>query len=146
MLIVEGLQTDAGYDMKSNLRQIHSMFAQMKTSMGYDPTDKWIWGFFFCDSDKAKLEAVAAHMEQMGYTRFGYRCDRPPLYMLEMQKVEALTPHGLVDREKELKRLAKRLGVASYDGWEINLPSDRMRKMPESWLDLAAMRDSGGTN
>lgn len=61
-----------------------------------------------------------------------------------MRRTEKLSPHALMDRIKELKRIARRLGV-EQTGWEINIPSDRMVRKPrffEVEPEATALRDA----
>ena len=105
------------------LQQIEEMFTNMRGEYGWDVDGALVWGYIFTDHNRAKLEAAIPALEKIGYRFVGIlepsaQDDDKKLLFLHVEKVEQQTPQTLNARNLELYRLAKELGLESYDGMD----------------------------
>jgi hypothetical protein len=105
------------------LEQLNRMFADMRTQQGYK---KWnvdgplVWGYFFTDPSRQKLQPVADHLSSIGYRFVSiYPTDDKSTFFLHVEKIEHHTPESLNRRNLEFYELARRLELESYDGMDV---------------------------
>ena len=83
-----------------------------------------LWGYFFIDPDRAKLDAAAAALKDKGYRVVGIaKVDGRDLFRLHVERVEVQTPDSLYARDIELEALARKLHIGSYDGMDVGPPA-----------------------
>ena len=102
------------------LAQLEAMFASMRTSTPWNVDGPLLWGYFFYDSSRAKLEQAANELQVTGYRVVGieqFQNDRR--LRLHVERVEAHTPASLNSRNQELYALAERFGLDLYDGMDV---------------------------
>ena len=102
------------------LAQLEAMFASMRTSTPWNVDGPLLWGYFFYDSSRAKLEQAANELQVTGYRVVGieqFQNDRR--LRLHVERVEAHTPASLNARNQELYALAERFGLDLYDGMDV---------------------------
>lgn len=101
-----------------------TLFADMKANAPWDITKPLLWGYFFADADKAKLEAAQAPLKAQGYQIVGIYDSKPEggnpaLWWLHIEKVEKHTVDTLHARNQEFYRFAEQHQLESYDGMDV---------------------------
>ncbi|WP_206606625.1 ribonuclease E inhibitor RraB [Steroidobacter cummioxidans] len=106
------------------------MFESIGRDTKWDMSKPMLWGYFFTDAGRAKLEKAAPLLEKEGY-RFVeiFISDKedpndPDLWWLHVEKVEVHTPDTLNKRNKGLYKFAADHQLGSYDGMDVG-PVDR---------------------
>jgi hypothetical protein len=111
--------------------QLVEMFKGMAKDTKWDLSKPMLWGYFFTDGSKAKLEHAAPLLQKQGYHFVSvYLSDKehpkdPDLWWLHVEKVELHTPDTLDRRNKALEQFAKEQGLGSYDGMDVGPASAR---------------------
>lgn len=101
--------------------ELIEMFKAIEEQTDWDMSGEMIWGYFFTDDSREKLEACADRLGDMGYHMVdimdGDESDDP--LTLHVEKVEIHSPDTLDIRNHELVKLAEELGLSSYDGMDV---------------------------
>jgi len=105
--------------------ELVEMFENISRDTKWDMREPMLWGYFFTDSSKERLEKVAPLLEQQGY-RFVeiFLSDKetesePDLWWLHIEKVEVHTPDSLDQRNIFFYKFAKDHKVGTYDGMDV---------------------------
>ena len=105
--------------------QLIEMFDSMSQDSSWDYSKPMLWGYFFTDASKERLQAAKPFLESQGY-RFVdiYLADKesskdPDLWWLHVEKVEIHTPDSLNQRNIALYKFADDHGLESYDGMDV---------------------------
>ena len=112
-------------------QQIQEMFDAMRAKAKWRIDDVCCWGYFFTDYDRAKLMSAMKVLESKGFRVVGImepspQDDDQDLLTLHVEKNEVHTVDSLLARNEELYRLARTLGLRSYDGMDVGpVISDR---------------------
>lgn len=102
------------------LSDLETMFDNMRSQTSWNVDDNLLWGYFFFDPSPAKLQALAAVLEQSNYKIANlYPSDDETTHVLHLEKIETHSPQSLFVRNDELQQLAAQHGVASYDGMDV---------------------------
>ena len=102
-----------------SLEELEQMFAAMKDSPEIDIKGNLLWGYYFADPDSDKLDKLEEELITLGYQPDGlYQDDDEDIFVLHVEKTEHHTPQTLFVRNNELLALAKKFGVAEYDGMD----------------------------
>jgi len=101
-----------------------TLFADMKANAPWDISKPLLWGYFFADADKAKLEKISAELKAKGYQVVGIydskpEAEAPALWWLHIEKVEHHTVDTLHARNQEFYKLAEEHQLESYDGMDV---------------------------
>lgn len=94
------------------------MFARME-AQGVETNKPLLYGYFFFDTDKVKLERVAADLTKQNYSLVRLEKIDDGRFILHVEKAEVHSADSLLQREAELRSLAGRYLVAKYDGWDV---------------------------
>jgi hypothetical protein len=101
------------------------MFENIEADTEWDMSKPMLWGYFFTDADRAKLEKVAPLLEKEGY-RFVdiFLSDKEEpnesdLWWLHVEKEEVHTPDTLHERNRILYEFAADHQLDSYDGMDV---------------------------
>lgn len=78
-----------------------------------------LWGYFFLDSSRSKLEQAALQLSGQGYKIVAIQTVRADLFRLHVERTEIHSAATLDARNQELYALADRLQIASYDGVDV---------------------------
>lgn len=105
-------------ETRNDMESINSIFDRME-AQGVDIQQPLLYGYFFFDNDKAKLEQLKAELVKQGYKIVGIDKKENGEFMLHVEKVEIHTRQSLNEKEKTLRVLAKRYKVTSYDGFDV---------------------------
>ena len=101
------------------------MFDSIASDTSWDLSKPMLWGYFFTDGSKEKLERSAPLLVARGYRLVDiYLADKeepsePDLWWLHVEKVEVHTVDSLNARNVELYQLADDQGIDSYDGMDV---------------------------
>jgi hypothetical protein len=101
-----------------------ALFDDMKKNAPWDISKPLLWGYFFADADKAKLEAVVPTLQAQGYQLVGIydskpEGDSPALWWLHIEKVEKHTVDTLHARNQQFYQFAAEHQLESYDGMDV---------------------------
>jgi len=99
------------------LTSIQQMFDRM-SSDGVDIAKDLLWGFFFTDNDKKRLELAKQELGEKGFNFVGIRQDENGLYWLEMNRVMVHDPKSLLYVCKEMDAYAKMRSIGAFDGYD----------------------------
>jgi len=100
------------------------LFADMKKNAPWDMNQPLLWGYFFADPDKAKLEAARQPLQARGYQIVGIYDsqpdgEQPALWWLHIEKVEKHTVDTLHARNQEFYQFAEEHQLEAYDGMDV---------------------------
>ena len=102
------------------LAQVEAMFANMRAKAPWNVDGPLLWGYFFFDPSREKLEQAASELQPAGYRVVGLsQVQGQQRFRLHVERVEVHTPATLDARNQEFYALAERLGLASYDGMDV---------------------------
>ena len=96
---------------------INSIFDKMELQ-DVDTKKPLLYGYFFYDKEKSKLEKVKEELVQANYKLVRLEMTEKQEYILHVEKVETHSRTTLLDRENQLDKLAKKYKV-TYDGWDV---------------------------
>ncbi len=101
--------------------ELIEMFEAIAEQTDWDMTGEMLWGYFFTDDDRKKLEVCSNRLTELGYQFVeisdGDESDDP--LTLEVEKIEIHTPDTLFQRNQELAEVAEEIGLSSYDGMDV---------------------------
>jgi len=96
------------------------MFANMRAKAPWNLDGPLLWGYFFFDPSREKLEQAASELQSAGYHVVGIaQIEGQQRFRLHVERVEVHTPATLDARNQQLYALADRLGLSSYDGMDV---------------------------
>lgn len=99
--------------------QLDAMFSQMRAKTPWNVDGPLLWGYFFLDGSRVKLELAASELASKGYRVVGIEPAGAGRYRLHVERIEVHSPASLDSRNQELYALADRLEIASYDGMDV---------------------------
>lgn len=112
--------TSAQSPRRIQLAQLEAMFAEMRAKAPWNVDGPLLWGYFFFDPDRTKLDGAAAELQAAGYRVVGLEQVRGKQnFRLHVERVETHSPTTLNARNQEFYSLANRLALASYDGMDV---------------------------
>ena len=101
--------------------ELVEMFQAIAEQTDWDMSGEMLWGYFFTDDDREKLEECSQRLTDSGYhfvdISDGDEVDDP--LTLQVAKIEMHTPDSLFQRNQELVDLAHEIGLSSYDGMDV---------------------------
>lgn len=106
--------------LQDNERQanINSIFDKMELQ-GIDLQQPLLYGYFFYDKDKSKLEKLKDKLLKDNYKLVRLEKTEEQEFVLHVEKVEIHSRASLLERENQLDQLSKTFQVATYDGWDV---------------------------
>ena len=114
------LSAEAQATRRIQLAQIEAMFTNMRAKAPWNVDGPLLWGYFFFDPSREKLERAATELQATGYRVVGISAvPGQERLRLHVERVEAHTPISLNARNQEFYALAARLSIASYDGMDV---------------------------
>jgi len=105
--------------------QLVEMFNNLPQGPDWDSSKPLLWGYFFTDSSKKKLQVAAPLLEQRGYRVVDIHLSdkddpkEPDLWWLHVERVEIHNPDTLDQRNRLLYQFADDQGIDSYDGMDV---------------------------
>lgn len=101
-----------------DMELINSIFDKVEVQ-GVDTRQKFLYGYFFFDTDKTKLEKLKNELAGQSYKFVVLEKKENEEFMLHVEKVEQHSRHSLCNREHELRQLARKYNIASFDGFDV---------------------------
>lgn len=104
---------------------IEQFFVDNTNKLDCDFTQEQIWGYFFLDVGKERLEKLRLKLESMGYRYvdiFEAEMEdsaQQQEYYLHVEKKEYHDIDSLHQRNLEFYKLAEKIKVISYDGFDF---------------------------
>ena len=99
------------------------MFDNIRSQTKWTIDGEMLWGYFFFDSHTDRLRAARLELEAQGYRFVSvHEVDQGAskgMFVLHVEKIEMHTVDSLDRRNGELTALARRLGLAGYDGMDV---------------------------
>ena len=86
---------------------------------GVDTKKTLLYGYFFYDKDKSKLENLKNELLKDNYKLVRLEMTEKKVFILHVEKVEIHTRASLLDRENQLEKLSKKFKIVTYDGWDV---------------------------
>ena len=111
-------QKSANSTDRTKMEQTYLIFDRLE-AQGVETNKPLLYGYFFYDKDKAKLEHLAADLIKQNYSLVRLEKNEDGVCVLHVEKAEAHSGDSLLKREEELRVLASRFMVATYDGWDV---------------------------
>ncbi len=100
--------------------EIQALFRKMENA-GWNMKKPYLWGYFFKDSSREKLEKLKQHLVSLGYEFVDMnQSEADQLFWLHVEKVQQHSLESLINLNKSLRQLAKDFGIAEYDGMDIS--------------------------
>ncbi|MEQ1922037.1 MAG: tetratricopeptide repeat protein [Pyrinomonadaceae bacterium] len=103
---------------KTKMEQTFLIFDKLE-AQGVETNKPLLYGYFFFDQDKTKLERLAAILIDQKYSLVRLEKIEAAKFILHVEKAEVHSGNSLLQREEELRSLARRFLVANYDGWDV---------------------------
>ncbi len=106
------------------LAQLEEMFASIAEGARWDMSQPMLWGYFFTDRSRDKLESIIPTLERDGcryVDLFIPELDegQEPYYFLHVEKEEIHSPASLFERNSQFYALADLHALDSYDGMDV---------------------------
>jgi len=108
------------------LQQLKAFFSDLQEETGWNLDGDMLWGYFFLSEDPDKLMAAGGKLADEGYSIVGvFDADEEEEgFVLHVERLETHTPETLHARNGELEAFASEYGLDSYDGMDVNPPSN----------------------
>ena len=106
------------------LSQLKDMFSNITSDAGWDMSKPMLWGYFFTDRKRAKLETALAALEQQGFQYVDLfipqlEKGQEDYFFLHVTKQDTHTPESLHEQNARLYAFAAEHGLDSYDGMDV---------------------------
>lgn len=104
---------------------LEGMFAHISQGTKWDMSKDMLWGYFFTNASREKLDFAAKDLSRIGYRIVDvYLSDKedptaPDLWWLHVERIETHSVDSLLKRNAELTAFAKTHKLASYDGMDV---------------------------
>ena len=106
-----------------SLPQLETMFSNMRAQTHWNIDGPMLWGYYFLDADRVKLDVVSTALASQGYRVVAIqKINGREDYRLHVEKVEVHTPQTLYARDVDLEALARKYKLRSYDGMDVGPP------------------------
>lgn len=103
--------------------RLQQMFDNIRSQTKWNIDGEMLWGYFFFDGHLDRLRVAQADLQAEGYRFVGtHQVEEGTskgMFVLHVEKIESHTVDSLDRRNGELAALAKRLGLAGYDGMDV---------------------------
>jgi tetratricopeptide (TPR) repeat protein len=106
---------------KGRQSNIHAIFDRMELA-GVNTQQPLLYGYFFFDGDKSKLEKLNHELLKENYKLVRLEKTSKQNFILHVEKVEIHSRASLLERETQLDQMAKKFQVEIYDGWDVGNP------------------------
>jgi len=106
------------------LEQLEEMFENIANGPKWNMNGPMLWGYFFTDETKEKLERLSEELQLRGYQlvelfEADADEDEEPYYFLHVEKEEIHSPTSLNKRNVEFYSLADHHHLRKYDGMDV---------------------------
>ena len=103
---------------------VRAMIERMRRA-GVNTGEPLLWGYFFFDTDRERLQNAGILLARRSYTVVGVRADErdedggPETHTLHVERVETHSIESLLAKNDELDAFARACGLLAYDGMEV---------------------------
>ena len=105
---------------QSDSKRFSKTFNYLRKEANWDFSKEMLWGYFFTDPDRSKLESFAQLLEKKGYkTVQVYPMDAGDHWWLHVERIETHTANSFSSRQQELSELSESAEIEAYDGWDV---------------------------
>lgn len=106
------------------LEQLEEMFASIAKEAKWDMSQPMLWGYFFTDRSREKLQSIIQPLEKLGCRVVDlylpdFNEGEEPYYFLQVEKEEVHSAASLFERNAQFYALAEHHGLDSYDGMDV---------------------------
>jgi hypothetical protein len=106
------------------LEQLEAMFANIAAGAKWDMNRPMLWGYFFTDRSREKLQTAATALVQHGYRVVDVFVpdldeEEDEYFFLHVEREEVHSPESLHERNMQLYEFAELHGLATYDGMDV---------------------------
>ena len=101
-----------------DMELINSIFDKVE-AQGVDTKGNLLYGYFFFDKDRSKLEDLKGELVKQSYKFVELEKRDNGEFVLHVEKTEQHTRQTLQDREQKLRKLAVSYGISSFDGFDV---------------------------
>jgi len=106
------------------LSQLQDMFDSITNDAGWDMSKPMLWGYFFTDRQRAKLDSALVALEQQGFTYVDIFIPQlekgeEDYFFLHVTRVDTHTPESLFEQNARLYAFAAEHQLGSYDGMDV---------------------------
>ena len=115
----------------NRIDNINSIFNEMQLQ-GVDTKKPILFGYFFYDKDKSKLESLKTELIKDNYRLAGLEMVEKKLFVLHVEKVEIHTRASLFDRENQLRKISRKFQIEAYNGWDVGNADPTKPLVPKS--------------
>jgi tetratricopeptide (TPR) repeat protein len=116
--ILLGFVSCSRAQVKERQSNINSIFDKMELQ-GVDTKKPLLYGYFFYDRDKLKLEKLKDELVKDNYKLVRLELTEKQEFILHVEKIEIHSRASLLERENQLDKLSISFKVATYDGWDV---------------------------
>jgi len=107
------------FDATLSGQQIQQRFQRLRSTHELKIDGPLPWVFAFSDPESARVEALSLRLVRDGF-RIVSLHTADGVTTLRVTRTEQLAPGSLEQRNRELRKLAAEVGVASYDGADVD--------------------------
>ena len=113
-------EVEAQSSQRIQLSQLEAMFSNMRAKAPWNVDGPLLWGYFFFDPSREKLQDAAKELTAANY-RIVDIVEVPGrnTFRLHVEKIEVHSPTSLHSRNNEMYELASKYKLASYDGMYV---------------------------
>lgn len=119
LTICTSCKSQTSSSARSNDAEFNNTIFDQMEAQGVDTKQKLLYGYFFFDKNKKKLELLKNELIKQTYQFVSNDKTDKAEYMLNVEKVEVHTRQSLLEREQSLRQLATKFNISSYDGFDV---------------------------
>jgi len=125
LLVGVVLSQSANAQPGGSREDLEGMFANISQKTKWDMSKDMLWGYFFTNSSRAKLDLAAKDLSRVGYRIVDVYLSKkddpsaPDLWWLHVERIEMHSVDSLLERNAELAVFAKTHYLGSYDGMDV---------------------------
>lgn len=126
------------------MEETYQLFNRLE-AQGVETGKPLLYGYFFFDKQKSRLDLLAAELAKQSYSLVRLEAIDDGRFVLHVEKVEVHSAETLLTRAVELRALAAKFSVETYDGWDVgNVDPTKPLVSNESFAQF--MRTKKGTD
>lgn len=118
LLSLFGLINGLSAQDRNKQKNVNSIFDAMELE-GVDTKKPLLYGYFFFDKDKSKLEKLKEKLLKDNYKLVRLEQTENKQYILHIEKVEMHSRASLLERDEQFAKLSKEFKISIYDGWDV---------------------------
>ena len=113
-------ETKAQTSQRIQLSQLEGMFSNMRAKAPWNVDGPLLWGYFFFDPSRDKLQDAAKELLAANYRMVTIEeVSGRNTFRLHVEKIEVHSPTSLHSRNNEMYELALKYMLALYNGMDV---------------------------